>query len=84
MLGVSPVYRWCVAVYREFNIILLNKKNVFAYHNFEGLTNLAHLYILVGFRIGPPGSVMPPVIGTSLILPRKILFTKSILDDRRY
>ena len=64
MLGVSPVYRWCVAVYREFNIILLNKKkNVFACHNFEGLTNLAHLYILVGFRIGPPGSMMSPVIG---------------------
>ena len=55
-----------VAVYREFNIILLNKKkkkNVYACHNFEGLTNLAHLYILVGFRIGPPGSMMSPVIG---------------------
>ena len=45
MLGVSPVYRWCVAVYREINIILLNKKTYkFAYHNFEDLTNLAHLY----------------------------------------
>ena len=46
MLGVSPVYRWCVAVYREINIILLNKKKTykFAYHNFEDLTNLAHLY----------------------------------------
>ena len=64
MVGVSPVYHWCVAVYREINIILLNKKTnyKFAYHNFEGLTNLAHLYILVGFRIGPPGSMMPPVI----------------------
>ena len=53
----------CGSIYREINIILLNKKNVFAYHNLEGLTNLAHLYILVGYRIGPLGSMMPPVIG---------------------
>ena len=65
MLGVSPVYRWCVAVYRDqYNSSKQIKKTYkFAYHNFEGLTNLAHLYILVGFRIGPPGSMMPPVIG---------------------